>query len=73
MLFYSDSSRILSEVVFEDFGLVPCSLVLVLLIFFFLNVNNMHMCTTAHSPLCVRAFVCVCVCVRRSPWGGVYI
>ncbi len=43
LLFYSDSSRILSEVVFEDFGSVPCSLVLVLLIFFFLNVNLMLM------------------------------
>lgn len=32
----------------------------------------MHMCTTAHSPLCVRAFVCVCVCVFGGVLGVVF-
>lgn len=65
--FYSDSSRILSEVVFEDFGSVPCSLVLVLLIFFFLNVNLMLMCAECAVE---RVHKCVCVCLRFVESSG---
>lgn len=70
MLFYSDSSRILSEVVFEDFGSAPCSLVLVLLIFFFLNVNLMLMCVSVqlNMSMCLCVCLCSCVCVESSGW-----
>jgi len=53
--FPPDSSTILSEVFFEDFGSVPCSLVLLLLIFFFLNVNLMIVRVLLHVCGLLRA------------------